>query len=199
MPRAFLLDLTRHPTHKAYTSTLSDECVRLVGTAFLATLVLLAGCEAGVTGPTPTETAAEPPEATVSTNTSTGTPTPTRTTGCREPTPVANPEEITHRIGVTNQFEEPRTVTVELRGEDRSESRTKTFKTVWVPYTIVEPGTYTVRVTVNGTERVITTIEPPYGEYPTIADSLTSVVLDQNGSASVETSWEAVAPTPICT
>lgn len=90
-------------------------------------------------------------------------------------------------------------MTVELRGENRSESRSKTFETTWVPYTITEPGTYTVRVTVNGTEQVNTTVEPPYGEYPTIADSLTSVVLNQDGSVSVETSWEAVAPTPVCT
>lgn len=169
--------------------------MRLVGTALVAALVILAGCGAGPTGPA----TSQDPETVVDTATPTDSPTPTRTTVCREPTPLPNPDEITHRIGVVNQFEEPRTVTVELRGEGRTESRTKTFNTTWVPYTIAEPGTYTVRVTVNGSEQVNTTVEPPYGEYPSIADSLTSVVLKQNGSVSVETSWEATAPTPVCT
>jgi len=169
--------------------------MRFRGVALVMTLVVLAGCGMGATGPTPEETTVESPEPTVSTE----TPTPTRTTVCREPTPVPNPEEITHEIGIVNQFDEPRAVTVQLSGEGRSDSRSKTFETTWVPYTITEPGTYIVRVTVNGTERLNTTVEPPYGEYPTIADSVTSVVLERDGSVSVDTSWEAVAPTPVCT
>lgn len=162
--------------------------------ALVTALVVLAGCGAAVPGPTPDETTVELPEGT----TGTETPTPTRTTVCRDPTPVPNPEEITHQIGIVNQFDEPRAVTVQLSGEGRSESWSKTFETTWVPFTITEPGSYTLRATVNGTERLNTTVDPPYGEYPTIADSVTSVVLERDGSVSLNTSWEAVAPTPVC-
>lgn len=166
------------------------------GTILAALLVVLTGCSGGVPKSAPTDTAPE-----TGTNSSTSTPTSTPVpTECRSPTPVPNPDTITHHIGISNDANESYVVTVTVSGKTIHKTRSKTMgpRSAGVAMNITESGTYTLRaVTKNGPE-LNATIEPPYGKWPTVNPSASMITINQNRTITIENVHKLALPTPVC-